>query len=75
MYLSHVLSYILATSGAAAAAEYVGLPSTYGRVLRLFIVIIAKYRGKASLHSGRDLSGARLGIWSLNECLRLPDNG
>ncbi|KAL7914718.1 hypothetical protein GGI35DRAFT_155887 [Trichoderma velutinum] len=28
----------------------------------------------ASLHSGQDLSGARLGIWSLNECLRLPDN-
>ncbi|KAL6700515.1 hypothetical protein J3F84DRAFT_358382 [Trichoderma pleuroticola] len=50
MYLSQVLSCILAASG-AVAAEY------------------------ASLHSGRDLSGARLGIWSLNECLRLPDNG
>ncbi|QYS94363.1 hypothetical protein H0G86_001698 [Trichoderma simmonsii] len=36
------------------------------------VVAAAEY---ASLHSGRDLSGARLGVWSLNECLRLPDNG
>lgn len=75
MYLSQVFSCILAASGVVAAAEYVSLFPNYGRVLCPFTVIITKYRGKASLHSGRDLSGARLGVWSLNECLRLPDNG
>ncbi|KAL7958193.1 hypothetical protein V8C34DRAFT_283706 [Trichoderma compactum] len=48
------------------------LPQVLSCVLATSGAVAAGY---ASLHSGRDMSRVRLGIWFLNECLRLPDNG